>query len=118
MPYINGSNVHITCQLYGGNPKATLSFECAGKRLEELNQTTSTTAISVLNFNIDGTFNNRTCTCVGKHPLLSNNNLQNRITLTVNGRYHRCDSIVKLHKYKLTKIYEVVLKIYYSNQTI
>lgn len=93
MSYTSGTVVSITCALSGGNPLANLIFKCTGKSLEGFNQTNSTTAISVLNFTIDGSFNNRTCTCIGKHLALNNSDIQNSITLAVNGMYRGCDLI-------------------------
>lgn len=86
----SGANATLTCQLSGGNPLANLTFNCTGKKLKEFNQSNSTTAISVLSFEIDSSFNNRTCTCIVKHPALDKI-VQTSITLTVNVRVTRVD---------------------------
>lgn len=88
--YNSGTNATLTCQLYGGNPLANLTFKCTGKNVKESNQSNSTTAISVLSFETDSSFNNKTCNCIVKHLALDKI-VQNNITLTVNGMYFEYD---------------------------
>lgn len=82
-PYNNGTNVTLTCQLPGGNPLANLSLNCDQKNLIQNVLNTNTKAISEVKFQIDGTYNNRTCTCIGTHLAQSTATLK-AVTLIVN----------------------------------
>lgn len=81
--YNTGKNVTLSCQLSGGNPLATILLTCDGQSLSQSDLNNETTAISEVNFQIDSSYNNRTCICRGVHQAQLTDTLSN-ITLFVN----------------------------------
>lgn len=81
-----GKNVTLSCQLSGGNPLATISLTCDGQILSQSNLNNETTAVSEVNFQIERSYNNRTCTCKGVHQAQLTDT-SSSITLFVNGMY-------------------------------
>lgn len=67
--YDNGTNVILTCQQIGGNPLSTLSWNCKSSEMSSKNMTNSSTAVSVLEFTIDISYNKQKCTCTANHIL-------------------------------------------------
>ncbi|XP_061168925.1 synaptogenesis protein syg-2-like [Saccostrea echinata] len=71
LQYNTGTRVTLTCHLSGGNPLATLLWRCKNTVMSGTNQSTFTTAVSVLSLVIDSSFNNQHCACTANHSLLT-----------------------------------------------
>ncbi|XP_062605655.1 synaptogenesis protein syg-2-like [Saccostrea cucullata] len=82
LQYNTGTAVNLTCQLSGGNPVATLSWRCKNTIMTGTNQSTSTTAVSLLSLVMDSSYNNQQCTCTANHRLLNSPNSRS-VPLTV-----------------------------------
>ncbi|CAC5373537.1 unnamed protein product [Mytilus coruscus] len=65
---ISGNKVNLTCIASGGNPPATLSWNCSGTNT---NYTTENTVSHSVEFEVDKRDNNKLCTCSATHPVTS-----------------------------------------------
>ncbi|OWF49355.1 Nephrin [Mizuhopecten yessoensis] len=62
-----GTTVTLECQVEGGNPLATLTWQCQGSTIVGRNLTYRTTAASSLMLNMDKTFHKQRCVCTAGH---------------------------------------------------
>ncbi|CAC5390639.1 unnamed protein product [Mytilus coruscus] len=67
---VTGENVTLTCIVFGGNPVATLSWNCTGINK---NSTTSAIASYSIEFVVNKTQSNKICACSAVHPVASYN---------------------------------------------
>ncbi|VDI02671.1 Hypothetical predicted protein, partial [Mytilus galloprovincialis] len=65
---ITGTEIVLTCSASGGNPLATLTWNCSGAKIRN---TTEYIASYSVTFTVDKTFNNKMCTCSAIHPINS-----------------------------------------------
>ncbi|VDI68586.1 Hypothetical predicted protein [Mytilus galloprovincialis] len=65
---ISGNKVNLTCTASGGNPLATLLWNCSGTNT---NYTTENTVSYSVEFEVDKSDNNKVCTCSATHPITS-----------------------------------------------
>ncbi|XP_076109516.1 nephrin-like [Mytilus galloprovincialis] len=65
---ITGTEIVLTCSASGGNPLATLTWNCSGAKIKN---TTEYIASYSVTFIVDKTFNNKICTCSAIHPIVS-----------------------------------------------
>ncbi|CAC5384802.1 unnamed protein product [Mytilus coruscus] len=63
---ISGNKVNLTCIASGGNPPATLSWNCSGTNT---NYRTEYTVSYNVEFTVDKSDNNKVCTCSAIHPV-------------------------------------------------
>lgn len=77
----DGARVTLICELNGGNPLATLVFEC-NKLIGTNANVGNKSAVSVLSAVVDKSYNNKECMCLAKHQLFNNSRSQTK-TLTV-----------------------------------
>ncbi|XP_033758188.1 nephrin-like [Pecten maximus] len=64
---ITGTTVTLNCQVEGGNPLATLSWECKGTPKTGQNGTNAGIARSRLELTIDESYHRRQCVCTATH---------------------------------------------------
>ncbi|XP_033758187.1 nephrin-like [Pecten maximus] len=64
---VTGTTVALDCQVKGGNPLATLSWECKGSPRTGHSWTNSGIARSRLQLTIDESYHRRQCVCTAKH---------------------------------------------------
>ncbi|CAC5384803.1 unnamed protein product [Mytilus coruscus] len=65
---ISGNKVNLTCIASGGNPPATLAWNCFGTNT---NYTIGNTVSYSVEFEVDTSDNNKLCTCSATHPVNS-----------------------------------------------
>ncbi|VDI13467.1 Hypothetical predicted protein [Mytilus galloprovincialis] len=65
---ISGNKVNLTCIASGGNPLATLSWNCSGTNTK---YTAENTVSHSVEFEVDKSDNNKLCICSGTHPVTS-----------------------------------------------
>ncbi|XP_060083674.1 synaptogenesis protein syg-2-like [Ylistrum balloti] len=63
-----GTSVTLQCQVRGGNPLATLTWQCKGSSVTGQDLTNATTAVSTLTFTADRTYHQQQCVCTAVHP--------------------------------------------------
>lgn len=61
-----GKNVTLTCSVSGGNPLATLSWNCSGIKK---NETVEDTASYSITFTVDKSYITKLCTCTANHRI-------------------------------------------------
>lgn len=67
-PIDTGKSVTLKCTAVGGNPLASLSWDCAGITS---NISTNTKSILSVEFTVDKNYNSKLCTCHATHPIKS-----------------------------------------------
>ncbi|XP_021370149.1 nephrin-like [Mizuhopecten yessoensis] len=67
-----GITVTLECRVEGGNPLATLRWQCKRSTVEGQNLTNETTAASRLILNVDRTFHQQQCVCLAGHQASPN----------------------------------------------
>lgn len=97
--YISGDSINITCIQSGGNPIASLSWECSSTVLNIETHSNSTLATSVVFMKADKNLNNKDCTCIASHPLETKRTsvkltvyYESYITSTFNETYEICEN--------------------------
>ncbi|CAC5377909.1 HMCN [Mytilus coruscus] len=67
-PVDSGSSVSLIYSVSGGNPLASLSWDCKGITH---NSSSSTKTEYIVTFTVNKTFDGRVCTCSASHPIVS-----------------------------------------------
>ncbi|XP_021372933.1 hemicentin-1-like isoform X1 [Mizuhopecten yessoensis] len=69
---LTGTQVTLQCQVGGGNPLATLTWQCKGSPVTGQDLTNTTTAVSSLTFTVDSTYHQQQCVCTAGHQASPN----------------------------------------------
>ncbi|CAG2215203.1 unnamed protein product [Mytilus edulis] len=67
-PIDTGTAVTLICSVPGGNPLATLTWDCQGITS---NTSTETEAVLEIEFTVDKNYNGRICSCSATHPIVT-----------------------------------------------
>ncbi|CAG2238298.1 unnamed protein product [Mytilus edulis] len=67
-PIIEGNTVRLICNIFGGNPLASIVWQCIG--FTYVSQTGNNYAVSVIERVVTKDDNGKECRCIIKHPLL------------------------------------------------
>lgn len=67
-PIIEGNKVRLVCNISGGNPLASIVWQCIG--FTQTTQTGNNMTVSVIERVVTKDDNGKECRCIIKHPLL------------------------------------------------
>ncbi|XP_052063019.1 synaptogenesis protein syg-2-like [Mytilus californianus] len=95
-PIIEDNKVILTCEIIGGNPLATLSWQCNGfTLLASIGNLPTNKLVSSIEKNVTKADNDKICTCTGQHRLWTPNQKIRIHTLNIYRKYfeHRYDNM-------------------------